>query len=153
MLFLLFAGIFAVSFGSPNFLVLLVDDWGSGDLDICPPNMTASECPFQVARKGRKQLLHNPNLRKLAADGTIMSNFYAPRAICTPSRAGILTGRDPSRFGMVDELVQIIQGAGVRGGLPPSEKTFAKYVKELDYTTGYTGVFFQSFSFVLRTYL
>jgi uncharacterized sulfatase len=61
----------------PNILVIIVDDMGQGDLD--------------------SPALQTPNLQRMAAEGTRLSSFYATASVCSPSRAGLLTGRYPVR--------------------------------------------------------
>jgi arylsulfatase A-like enzyme len=123
----------------PNVLFLLVDDWGAGDVDMCPPDIPYDLCPFRSTTDGRKSTLHTPRIKRMASEGQILTNFYAPRAICTPSRAGYLSGRDPARYGLVDELFRILPSSSARGGFPQSEKSVAEYMKELGYATGYSG--------------
>ena len=106
---------------------------------MCPEDVPIEQCPFRVTKKARKAHLHTPRIREMAEEGQILTNFYSPRAICTPSRAGYLSGRDPSRYGITDNLFRILQSSSARGGMPTSEKSVAKYLKELGYFTGYTG--------------
>jgi arylsulfatase A len=61
----------------PNIIIILVDDLGYGDL----------ETPA----------LETPNLKRMAAEGTRLTSFYATASVCSPSRAGLLTGRYPVR--------------------------------------------------------
>jgi arylsulfatase A len=68
----------------PNIIVILVDDLGYGDW---------------VAEGS--QLIQTPNIDRMAAQGVVMSNFYACAPVCTPSRAALLTGRYPIRSHMV----------------------------------------------------
>lgn len=136
---LLSGGSLTLRTADQNIIFLLVDDWGSGDVDMCPETLPMEQCPFRSTTDGRKSVLHTPRIRQMAAEGQILTNFYSPRAICTPSRAGYLSGRDPSRYGMVNELFRIMQSSSARGGMPTSEKSVAKYLKELGYSTGYTG--------------
>ncbi len=69
----------------PNFLVILCDDLGYGDL----------ECYGHPHIK-------TPNLNKLAADGIRFTDFYSAAPVCSPSRVGLLTGRSPNRAGVYD---------------------------------------------------
>lgn len=61
----------------PNIVIILVDDLGYGDLDT--PAIDTS------------------NLKRMAAEGISLSSFYATSSVCSPSRAGLLTGRYPVR--------------------------------------------------------
>src|SRR5688572_23176347 len=67
----------------PNFIIVLADDLGYGDLG-CYGNRDVK----------------TPNLDKLARDGVRFTSYYAPAANCSPSRAGLLTGRFPTRAGI-----------------------------------------------------
>eukprot|EP00931_Biecheleriopsis_adriatica_P033528 TRINITY_DN19463_c0_g2_i1.p1 TRINITY_DN19463_c0_g2~~TRINITY_DN19463_c0_g2_i1.p1 ORF type:complete len:729 (-),score=160.81 TRINITY_DN19463_c0_g2_i1:57-2210(-) len=123
----------------PNFLFLLVDDLGYGDLDICPDDVAYEHCSLRAADAGRAEHLRTPRLKQMAAEGMIFTNWYAPRSICSPSRMASLTGRDPVRFQGIDNHLRIFANTGARGGLPQSERTTGEYLKELGYTTGYAG--------------
>src|SRR5437773_2542086 len=67
----------------PNFLIILCDDLGYGDLG-CYGHPT----------------IQTPNLDGLAAQGLRLTDCYAAAPVCSPSRAGLLTGRTPSRIGI-----------------------------------------------------
>jgi arylsulfatase A-like enzyme len=123
----------------PNILFLLVDDMGYGDVDICPDSMDFEHCMQRPMSEERAQHLKTPRLKQMASEGLIFNNFYSPRAICTPSRAGLMTGRDASRYKFTSPLVRILVNSAVRGGVPQSEITTAEYLKDLGYTTGYAG--------------
>jgi len=69
----------------PNILLLLADDLGLGDTSVLP--FVGSD-------------ILTPELEKMAKKGTIMTNFHAAAPTCTPSRAAILTGMFPWRFGI-----------------------------------------------------
>ena len=92
-----------------------------------------------VAGQERSSLLATPRLKELAAEGQILTSFYSPRAICTPSRQAILSGRDPIRFSAVDHLMRIYASSSSRGGYPQSEYTVAEALRDGGYVTGYTG--------------
>jgi len=66
-----------------NFIVILCDDLGFGDIQ-----------PFG------NRFLKTPNLMRMAREGMVLTDYYAPANICTPSRAGLLTGRYPIRTGL-----------------------------------------------------
>ncbi len=69
----------------PNIVVVLCDDLGYGDLGCF----------------GHK-VIQTPNLDKMASEGIRLSNFYSAAAVSSPSRAGLLTGRNPNRAGFYD---------------------------------------------------
>jgi arylsulfatase A len=100
----------------PNFLVILTDDLGFGD----------------VGFTGSK--IKTPNLDKLAAAGAQFTQFYAGNPVCSPSRAAFMTGRYPTRMGIPD----IIYPSDTYG-LPDTETTIAQMLKPLGYATACIG--------------
>lgn len=66
----------------PNIVVILVDDLGHNDISL-----------------NGNPLVHTPNIDAIARDGARFVTAYAGDAVCAPSRAALLTGRDPQRFG------------------------------------------------------
>ena len=68
---------------TPNILIIYVDDLGYGD----------------TAVYGHP-IVKTPNIDRLAGEGVRFTQFYAPSALCSPSRAGLLTGRTPYRTGV-----------------------------------------------------
>ncbi|XP_042546587.1 arylsulfatase L-like isoform X3 [Dipodomys spectabilis] len=107
----------------PNFLLLLADDLGLGDL----------------GSFGNRSL-RTPHLDGLARDGVRLTQHLAAASVCSPSRAAFLTGRYPVRLGMVTTNgARVLQWAAVSGGLPTSEITFAKILQEQGYATGLIG--------------
>ncbi len=101
----------------PNIIIVLADDLGYGDL----------------SSQGSR-LIATPNLDRLARQGVRMTDFYASANVCTPSRAGLLTGRYPIRTGLAHQVIQ----ANDRNGLPTSEITLAKALQP-DYATALIG--------------
>ncbi len=101
----------------PNFVVILCDDLGFGDIE-----------PF-----GNK-LLKTPNMVRMAQEGIVLTDYYAPANICTPSRAGLLTGRYPIRTGLGWSVIL----ADDHRGLPLSEITIAEALKP-DYVAALIG--------------
>ena len=102
----------------PNVIVIYSDDQGSLDLNCY----------------GSKDL-HTPNLDRLAAQGVRFTQMYSPSAICSASRAGLLTGRFPARAG-VPGNVSSTKGVS---GMPSSEITLAELLKSTGYVTGHVG--------------
>src|SRR4051812_29370367 len=67
----------------PNVIIILADDMGYGDVG-----------PF-----GAKDI-RTPNIDALADKGMKFTSFYSPSPVCSPTRAGLLTGRYPRRMGI-----------------------------------------------------
>jgi arylsulfatase A len=101
----------------PNIVVLLADDLGYSDLS-CYGSRS----------------IKTPNLDKLAESGMRFTDFYAPAPNCSPSRAGLLTGRSPSRTGMYSYIPP-------NGPLhlPRSEITIAALLRDAGYDTAHIG--------------
>lgn len=97
----------------PNFIILFADDMGYGDLG-CFGN----------------PVIRTPHLDRMAAEGTRFTSFYAAAPVCTPSRAGLLTGRNPIRAGQPNNT-----GPETKGGLPLSEVLLPQVLKPLGYRT------------------
>ncbi len=130
----------------PNMIIILADDLGYGDLGV------------QGARA-----LDTPRIDRIAAEGIRLTDFYAAASTCSPSRAGLLTGRYPVRSGISTPLqpeggtfarrlthraaiimaklglVDMIGGANMVRGLPPSEITLAEALKTAGYRTAAFG--------------
>lgn len=101
----------------PNILLIFADDLGYGDLS-CYGHPT----------------IHTPRLDQMAQEGIKMTSFYAAASVCTPSRAGLLTGRYPLRVGMPGNL-----GPDSEGGLSLEERTLAEALKGRGYRTAAFG--------------
>ena len=105
----------------PNFIVVFVDDMGYGDLG-CYGHPT----------------INTPNLDKMAYEGQKWTQFYSASSVCTPSRAGLLTGRLPIRNGMIGKQTRVLF-PNSKYGLPDSEITIAEKLKESGYKTAAIG--------------
>jgi arylsulfatase A-like enzyme len=131
----------------PNLIVILADDLGYGD----------------VAAYGAHGI-RTPNLDRLAEEGVSFTHFYASGVYCSPSRAGLLTGRYPIRTGVnfpiqphADSLQRRLTrlagrlaarigasdlaqaGESAVAGLPASEITLAEALRLAGYATGMVG--------------
>lgn len=110
----------------PNVLVIVADDQGSADLGCY----------------GAKDL-HTPNLEALAERGVRFTQFYAAAPVCSPSRAGLLTGRWPVRAGVPGNCAS---QAGGKGALPPGEVTLAEMFRAAGYATAHIGKWHQGYT-------
>lgn len=101
----------------PNVIIIFMDDMGYGD----------PECYNGT-------LYHTPNLNKLAAEGMRFTHFYAAQAVCSASRAALLTGCYPNRLSISGALFPWSNVA-----LNPKEETIASMLKKSGYRTGMVG--------------
>lgn len=108
----------AVSYRRPNIVVILCDDLGYGDI-----------APFG------NRLIKTPRLDQMAAEGLRLTAFHAPANVCTPSRAGFLTGRYAVRMGLAYRTL----GVQDERGLPDDEFTLAEALKSEGYATACIG--------------
>ena len=118
----------------PNIILINVDDLGYGDLGCYGSSKNLT-----------------PAIDKLAQEGLLFTDFYAPAPVCTPSRAGMLTGCYPKRidfgeFGVYDYREPkepkdsfVVLMPGQPEGLNPNEKTIASILKEAGYTNAIIG--------------
>ena len=104
----------------PNVIIILSDDQGWGDVGF----NGGTDIP-------------TPNLDRLAADGTIFRDGYATHPYCSPSRAGLMTGRYQHRFGHENNPVHGLEDPNA--GLPLSETTLARVLSDNGYATAAIG--------------
>jgi len=104
----------------PNVVILLADDMGNGD----------------TGCYGARDI-KTPNIDSLASSGIRFTSYYAPAPICSPSRAGLMTGRYPLRAGM--STSKNIASAMNEPGLPTREITIAELAKTKGYATAVFG--------------
>ena len=91
----------------PNFVFILVDDLGWMD----------------TGCYGSK-FYETPNIDKLASQGIRFTDGYAACAVCSPTRAAVMTGRYPARLGVTDWIRSRFQG----GKIPENKKNPTDYV-------------------------
>ncbi len=104
----------------PNVVLILADDLGYGELGC----------------QGNKEI-PTPNIDSIAANGTRFTNGYVSCPVCSPTRAGLMTGRYQERFG--HEFNPGTVPSGVEFGLPLTETTLAARLKAAGYATGIVG--------------
>ena len=102
----------------PNVVLILTDDQGSIDLNCYGAND-----------------LKTPNLDKLAKQGVRFTQFYVGSAVCSPSRACLLTGRSPQGAGLPANA----SSEKGRPGMPTDQITIAEVLKGAGYKTGHVG--------------
>ena len=114
----------------PNIIIILVDDLGYGDLE--------------------SPALALPNLKRLAAEGIRLTNFYATASVCSPSRAGLLTGRYPVRTLITTPLLSTYDAMNIVmdvlgrysynvRGIPQDEVLLPEVLSRRGYHTGLVG--------------
>jgi arylsulfatase A-like enzyme len=104
----------------PNVVIIVADDMGYADIGV----HGSADIP-------------TPNIDALAAGGTRFTNAYVSGPYCSPTRAGLMTGRYPQRFGHEFNV-----GPGPLGnesGLPVTERTMADRLKAAGYRTALFG--------------
>ncbi len=113
----------------PNFVILFADDLGINDLGCF----------------GRKDQ-NTPNLDKLAAEGARFTQAYAAASVCSPSRAGLLTGQSPARLkittfltGRTDRASHRVLAASLNYNLPNGVQTIAQLLKPKGYASAAVG--------------
>ena len=116
---ILLASTSAVGGELPNIIIIVADDLGYGDVG-CFGNPTAK----------------TPHIDALAADGMRLADFHSNGAVCSPTRAALLTGRYQQRAG----IVGVVTAKGHRHtGMDLQEITFAEISKTAGYETALFG--------------
>ena len=100
----------------PNIIIIISDDQGYAD----------------VGFHGSKEIL-TPNIDRIAKNGVIFSQGYVSYAVCSPSRAGLITGRYQNRFGYTRNILLAPKDSLM--GLPISEQTLPEVLNNVDYKT------------------
>ena len=108
---------FASAAKLPNVVIIFMDDMGYNDIG-----------PFGV------EGIETPNLNQMAQQGRCFTDFVVPSAVCSASRAALLTGCYHRRVGISGAL-----GPGARIGLSADELTLAELCKQKDYATAIFG--------------
>lgn len=104
----------------PNFVVILADDLGYGDLSCY-----------------RREASPTPNLDRMAARGLRFTDFHSNGPVCSPTRTALLTGCYQQRFGIEGVLRPVDHRD--KPGLPPESTTFAERLRDAGYATSICG--------------
>jgi uncharacterized sulfatase len=114
----------STSHAAPNFLFVLIDDMGYGDLSCY----------------GGKRV-QTPNIDRLAAEGIRFTQFYVNAPICSPSRVAFTTGQHPKRWRITSYLDkrQMDHDRGIADWLDPSAPTLARSLSQAGYYTAHVG--------------
>ncbi len=107
-----------LSAAKPNFIIIFMDDLGYNDL----------------GSYGSKTI-RTPNIDQLTKEGRKFTNFMVPSPVCSPSRAGLLTGSYPKRVGMHTGVLFPQSDYG----LNPAEYSMADHFKSIGYSTACIG--------------
>ena len=102
---------------TPNVIFILTDDMGLSDL----------------GSYGSK-MINTPNLDLLASEGALLNSYYSSQAVCSASRASILTGSYPNRIGISGAL-----GPNSKIGINPNEFLMSEMFKQQGYNTAIYG--------------
>jgi uncharacterized sulfatase len=113
----LFASL-AAQGAAPNVILVLADDLGFGD----------------IGANGQS-LIKTPTLDRMAREGVRLTSFYASANVCTPSRAGLMTGRYAIRSGLAHQVIE----PDDEHGLPQAEITIAELLRDVGYRTALIG--------------
>ncbi|EDM26169.1 N-acetylgalactosamine-6-sulfatase [Lentisphaera araneosa HTCC2155] len=97
----------------PNIILIMADDLGWGDTGF-----------------NGHEVIQTPHLDQMAAEGVKFNRFYSASSVCSPTRASVLTGRNPYRIGIP---------RANQGFLRPEEVTLPEVLKDAGYLTGHFG--------------
>ena len=112
----------------PNLIVIMVDDMGYAGVS-CFGN------PY----------FKTPEIDRLAAEGMKFTDFHSSGTVCSPTRAGLLTGRYQQRAGIEAVIHPVSDHPEHQKGLRKSENTFAELLKQAGYRTALIGKWHQGY--------
>lgn len=101
----------------PNIIVVMADDLGYGDTSVYDG------------------WVQTPQLQRMAAEGLTFTDFHSNSSVCSPTRAGFLTGRYQQRVGIVDVIASHLDTPG----LDPGELTIPRLLQQGGYRTALFG--------------
>jgi len=108
----------------PNIVFILADDLGPGDLGC-----------YGGSR------VKTPNIDRLAAEGTMFTQFYVASPVCSPSRCGLITGQFPARWQITSYLAEKKRNRGAEqlNYLDPQAPSLPRALHEAGYRTAHFG--------------
>lgn len=108
----------------PNIVLIFADDWGWGDLSIRGTDW-----------------VHTPNIDRLAAEGIDFQQFNVLSPVCSPSRAALMTGRYPARYGIHQHFGTPTSNRerNMPNWLDPKAPSLPRILKQAGYRTGHFG--------------
>ncbi len=118
----------ASAMGAPNFVIIMVDDMGYAGPS-CYGN------PY----------FKTPEMDRMAAEGMRFTDFHSSGTVCSPTRAGLLTGRYQQRAGVEAVIHPVSDHPEHKKGLQKNEHTFAELLKAKGYVTGLVGKWHQGY--------
>ncbi len=120
----------------PNFVFIFCDDLGWADLPAHGHRSVTAHGGWIVRGE-----LKMPNVDRMAAEGTIFSQFYVNSGVCSPSRTGFMCGQFPGRLGIHDYIASPEQNKkfGVANFVDPNVPTVSSLLKNAGYRTGHFG--------------
>ena len=139
--FLLSLSSFAETSDRPNVLLLMTDDQGIGQLAYSAEHQDPATFwrPAGTARYAldpeaglQAAIQAMPNINRLAADGVRFTRAYVASPVCSPSRAAVMTGRYPQRYG-------IYSNVDAKEGVPRTETFLSELFQEAGYRTAIIG--------------
>ncbi|WP_017445745.1 sulfatase family protein [Gayadomonas joobiniege] len=105
---------------TPNFVYILFDDMGLGDISAYNPEHIS---------------VSTPNIDALANGGMMFTNAHTSSAVCSPTRYGLMMGEHPARVGLADR----VQKSHGDVWIQRTQKTIANVLQDAGYITGYAG--------------
>ena len=127
-LLLLFSVSLAEAADRPNFVIIMVDDMGYAGVS-CFGN------PY----------FKTPEIDRLASEGVRLTDFHSSGTVCSPTRAGLLTGRYQQRAGIEAVIHPVREHPEHRKGLQKTEVTFAEMLQSAGYATALIGKWHQGY--------
>src|SRR5687767_12217874 len=111
----------------PNIVVILTDD------------ATNEGFGFNAALYNHPTAYQTPNIDALAQRSVVARQGYAAAPLCSPTRAGLLTGQYQQRYGYAYNIDYMQTALAQNHGLRPEQTTMAQHLKGLGYSTGAIG--------------